>query len=61
MSAVAIDKAAAPLAAFHDTVLPSVDTESVPSCFLYWAAASLDIGAGGEGGWSDALPKAHGC
>ena len=26
----------------HETVLPSADTESVPSFFLYWAAA-LDM------------------
>lgn len=30
----------APLADFQDTVRPSEDTESVPSCFLYCAAAS---------------------
>ena len=28
----------APLADFHDTVLPSADTDTAPSCFLYWAA-----------------------
>jgi hypothetical protein len=32
----------APLADFQDTVLPSADTVTVPSCFLYWAAA-LDM------------------
>ena len=29
----------APLADFQDTVLPSAATDTVPSCFLYWAAA----------------------
>jgi hypothetical protein len=31
---------AVPLADFQDTVLPSTETEMVPSCFLYEAAAS---------------------
>lgn len=31
--------ATAPLFDFHDTVLPSEDTDTVPSCFLYEAAA----------------------
>jgi hypothetical protein len=38
----------APLADFHDTVLPSADTDTVPSCFLYWAAA-LDMLVKGRG------------
>lgn len=43
MSAIVIDRGAAALFAdFQDTVLPSADTETVPSCFLYWAAA-LDM------------------
>jgi hypothetical protein len=43
MSAMTMDSGgAAPPADFHDTVLPSADTETVPSCFLYWAAA-LDM------------------
>jgi hypothetical protein len=43
MSAMVMDKGGmAPLADFHDTVLPSADTDTVPSCFLYWAAA-LDM------------------
>jgi len=29
----------APLCDFHDTVSPSAETETVPSCFLYEAAA----------------------
>jgi hypothetical protein len=27
------------VADFQETVLPSADTDTVPSCFLYWAAA----------------------
>lgn len=43
MSAMAIASGArTPPAASHDTVLTSADTESVPSFFLYWAAA-LDM------------------
>jgi hypothetical protein len=43
MSAMVIDNGgSAPLADFQDTVFPSVDMNTVPSCFLYWAAA-LDI------------------
>jgi hypothetical protein len=45
MSAMAIDRGgSAPLADFQDTVLPSADTETVPSCFLYCAAASAMVG-----------------
>lgn len=35
--------------AFHDTVLPSADTDTVPFCFLYRAGA-LDM-LKGEGGY----------
>jgi hypothetical protein len=43
MSAMIMDKGGtAPPADFQDTVLPSADTDMVPSCFLYWAAA-LDM------------------
>jgi hypothetical protein len=43
MSAMTMDSGgAAPPADFQDTALPSTDTETVPSCFLYWAAA-LDM------------------
>jgi len=50
MSAIVIDRgAAAPFADFQDTVLPSADTETVPSCFLYWAAA-LDMVEEEKGG-----------
>jgi hypothetical protein len=43
MSAMVMDMGGlAPLADLQDTVLPSVDTVTVPSCFLNWAAA-LDM------------------
>jgi hypothetical protein len=43
ISAIVMDNGEmAPLADFQDTVLPSVDIDTVPSCFLYWAAA-LDM------------------
>ena len=49
MSAMAIDSGgSAPLADFQATVLPSAETETVPSCFLYWAAASAMAGGRGE-------------
>lgn len=38
------------VADFQDTVLPSADTETVPSCFLYRAAA-VDM----------LVEEAHGC
>lgn len=43
MSVMFIDNGGlAPLEDAQATVLPSADTETVPSCFLYWAAA-LDM------------------
>jgi hypothetical protein len=43
MSAMVMDIGGlAPLADFQDTILPSADTATVPSCFLNWAAA-LDM------------------
>lgn len=40
MSAMVMDSGGlAPLCDFHDTVSPSAETETVPSCFLYEAAA----------------------
>ena len=49
ISAIVMDNGGtAPLVDFHDTVLPSADTTTVPSCFLYWAAA-LDMLGGGRG------------
>jgi hypothetical protein len=42
----------APLAGFQDTVLPSTETETVPSCFLYEAATSAILWGVG---WNDSL------
>jgi hypothetical protein len=49
MSAMVMDKGGtAPPLAFHDTVLPSADTDTVPSCFLYEAAAVDMVGEVGS-------------
>lgn len=49
MSPMAIDSTGAVVPeAVHDTVLPSAATETMPSFFLYWAAAS-DMLVGGKG------------
>lgn len=44
ISATAMSSAGLPLFAFHETVRPSADTVSLPSCFLNWAAASDMLG-----------------
>lgn len=51
MSAMAIERGgSAPLADLQATVLPSAETETVPSCFLYCAAASAMGGLEGMHG-----------
>jgi hypothetical protein len=57
MSAMTMDSGGCALLAaddFHDTVLPSADTETLPSCFLYWAAASAMLV---EGRWVAAISE----
>lgn len=57
MSAIAIASGGStPPTASHDTVLPSLDMERVPSFFLYWAAA-LDMLVGRPGAANNDAPR----